>query len=115
MDEGSQNVTFQADTTKKPLYKGIHRTYWVSFELEDWGQLGDLRDFLKSHRENSSGVTSEEHLSVVDGECYDGPNDREEIGISSVTVEANDDRITFCRGCGNVPACYRGHKTWGTG
>lgn len=103
LNEDSQDVVIQTDTTKEALYEGIHRTYWVSFELEDWSQLEDLRDFLKNHRERSSGVTSEENLSVVDGECYDGPNDRKESNISSITVEANDDRITFYGGCGNVP------------
>jgi len=99
----NKNVVIQTNTTKQTLHGDITRTYWVNFELEDWSQLEDLRDFLKKHREKSAGVTSEEHLSVVDGECYDGPNDQEESDISSVTVEANDDRITFYGGCGNVP------------
>lgn len=103
VDEDSQSIVIQTDTRKETLHDDIHRTYWVSFELEDWSQLEDLQDFVKNHRKKGSGVTSEEQLSVVDGECYDGPNDRKESNISSVTVEANDDRITFYGGCGNVP------------
>lgn len=103
VNKQNNNVVIQTDTTKKTAYEDVRRTYWVSFELKDWSQLEDLRDFLKNHREKSDGVASEKRLSVVDGECYDGANDREESDISSVTIEANDDRITFYGGCGNVP------------
>lgn len=103
VDEDTQSVVIQTDTRKEALHKSISRTYWVSFELEDWSQFEDLRAFVKNHRTKGSGVKSEEHLSVVDGECYDGPNDRKETDISSVVLEANDDRITFYGGCGNVP------------
>lgn len=103
VDENSRSVMIQTNTTKRRVHEDMYQTSWIRFELEDWNQLENLRDFVKNQRQKGSTVQSKKHLSVVNCESYDSRNNQKESTISQVNVTANDERMVFYGGCPNSP------------